>query len=180
MEVSYGYSFSVGCTCICYFFCFVLLCFVFLISKSHRGWIDNNNIFFIVLHLIKTWYEPFYCFLSGSAGAGKSHLTKPCITLSRKFITTGLALIVLNVKVLLLASTGKEAYNITGNTTHSTIYKILIHRIFQAFLGSNKNCEDQTCSFRHAKHSCNTCVAVIKGRYSECKNQSCWLHNVFI
>lgn len=92
----------------------------------------------------------------------RANLTKPCITLSRKFVTKGLALIFLNVKVLLLASTGKEAYNITGNTKHSTIYKILIHRIFQAFLGSN-DCEDQSCSFRHTKHSCNTGIAVIKG-----------------
>lgn len=154
MEVSHDIHFLLDVhSSAIFLFWFFLLCFVFLISQSHRGWIDNNNIIFIVLHLIKTSYEPFYCFLSRSAGAGKSHLTKPCITLSRKFVTT----------VLLLASTGKEAYNITGNTTHSTIYKILIHRIFQAFLGSNKNCEDQSCSFRHTKHSCNTCIAVIKG-----------------
>ena len=28
------------------------------------------------MHLIKTSEEPFYCFLSGGAGVGKSHVTK--------------------------------------------------------------------------------------------------------
>ena len=37
---------------------------------------QQKEFFFHILHLIKTTDKPFYCFLSGGAGVGKSHLTK--------------------------------------------------------------------------------------------------------
>ena len=36
----------------------------------------NKELLYHILHLMKTSNDPFYCFLSGGAGAGKSHVTK--------------------------------------------------------------------------------------------------------
>ena len=36
----------------------------------------QKEFFAHALHLIKTSDKPFYCFLSGGGGVGKSHLTK--------------------------------------------------------------------------------------------------------
>jgi len=40
------------------------------------------------LHLIKTSEEPFYCFLSGGAGVGKSHVTKALYQAALKYYNT--------------------------------------------------------------------------------------------
>jgi len=40
---------------------------------------EQKEFFYNVLHLMKTSNDPFYCFLSGGAGVGKSHVTKACI-----------------------------------------------------------------------------------------------------
>ena len=37
---------------------------------------ERKEFFYHVLHLIKISNEPFYCFLSGGAGVGKSYVTK--------------------------------------------------------------------------------------------------------
>ena len=37
---------------------------------------EQTEFFYHILHQIKTSETPFYCFLSGGAGVGKSHLTK--------------------------------------------------------------------------------------------------------
>ena len=37
---------------------------------------EQKEFFYHFLHQIKTSETPFYCFLSGGAGVGKSHLTK--------------------------------------------------------------------------------------------------------
>lgn len=50
------------------------------------------------MHLIKTSEEPFYCFLSGGVGIDFSQ-----------------------TKVLMLAPTGKAAYNMKGSTIHSAL-----------------------------------------------------------
>ena len=42
---------------------------------------EQKEFFYHVLHLTKTSDEPFYCFLSGGAGVGELHLTKPSIRL---------------------------------------------------------------------------------------------------
>ena len=60
---------------------------------------EQKELFYHVLHLIKTSHKPFYCYLSGGTGFGKSH----------------------EVKVLMLAPAGKAAYNVKGNTIHSAL-----------------------------------------------------------
>lgn len=79
-----------------------------------------------LFHFVKNWAErkeyqdadPFYIFLTGGAGTGKSHTIK-CIfneidrTLSRKSENADLPV------VLLVAYTGTAAFNIGGQTIHS-------------------------------------------------------------
>ena len=75
------------------------------------------------MHLIKTTDKPFqfHCFLSGGAGVGKSHLTKALYQAALKYYNTRAGDDFHQVKVLLLAPTGKAAFNIKGNTIHSAL-----------------------------------------------------------
>ena len=81
----------------------------------------QKEFFYHILHLIKTTEEPFYCFLSGGAGVGKSHLTKALYQAALKYYNTRAGVDFTEIKVLLLAPTGKAAYNINGNTIHSAL-----------------------------------------------------------
>ena len=49
---------------------------------------EQKEFFYHVLHLIKTSEEPFYCFLSGGAGVGKSHVTKALYQAALKYYTS--------------------------------------------------------------------------------------------
>ena len=83
---------------------------------------EQKEFFYHILHLIKTTDQPF-CFLSGGAGAGKSHLTKTLYQAALKYYNTRAGDNFRQIKVLILAPTGKAAYNIKGNTIHSTLAK---------------------------------------------------------
>ena len=80
---------------------------------------EQKEFFYHILHQIKTSETPFYCFLSGGAGVGKSHLTKALYQAALKYYNTRPGDDFHHVKVLLLAPTGKAAYTIKGNTVHS-------------------------------------------------------------
>ena len=59
----------------------------------YRGMVQKLNkeqkeFFYHVLHLIKTSANPFYCFHSGGAGVGKSHLTKCLYQAALKYYNT--------------------------------------------------------------------------------------------
>ena len=81
----------------------------------------QKEFFYHILHLIKTTDGPFYCFLSGGAGVGKSHLTKALYQAALKYYNTRAGVDFTEIKVLLLAPTGKAAYNINGNAIHSAL-----------------------------------------------------------
>ena len=82
---------------------------------------ETKEFFYHVLHLIKTSEEPFYCFLSGGAGVSKSHVTKALYQAALKYYNTRPGINFNETKVLMLAPTGKAAYNIKGNTIHSAL-----------------------------------------------------------
>ena len=84
---------------------------------------EQKEFFYHILHLMKTSNDPFYCFLSGGAGVGKSHVTKPLYQAALKYYNTkaGDGFHQDLVKILMLAPTGKAAYNIKGNTIHSAL-----------------------------------------------------------
>jgi len=82
---------------------------------------SKNNFFYHILHQIKTSETPFYCFLSGGAGVGKSYLTKALYQAAFKYYKTRAGDDFHQIKVILLAPTGKAAYTIKSNTVHSTL-----------------------------------------------------------
>ena len=82
---------------------------------------EQKEFFYHILHLMKTSKDPSYGFLSGGAGVGKSHVTKALYQAALKYYNTRAGDDFHQVKVLMLAPTGKAAYNIKGNTIHSAL-----------------------------------------------------------
>ncbi|XP_048584895.1 uncharacterized protein LOC125567916 [Nematostella vectensis] len=82
---------------------------------------EQKEFFYHVLHLIKTSGEAFYCFLSGGAGVGKSHVTKALYQAALKYYNTRPGVNFAETKIFMLAPTGKAAYNIKGNTILSAL-----------------------------------------------------------
>ena len=83
--------------------------------------VEQKEFFYHVLHKIKTTDEPIYCFLLGGGGVGKSHLTKALYQAALKYYISRAGIDFGKISVLLLVPTGKAAYNIQGNTIHSTL-----------------------------------------------------------
>ena len=82
---------------------------------------QQKEFFYHTLHLIKTSEKTFYSFLSGGGGVGKSHLTKSIYQAALKYYNTRAGDDFQQIKVLLLAPTGKAAFIIKGNTIHSAL-----------------------------------------------------------
>ena len=70
---------------------------------------------------MKTSDKPFYAFLSGAGGVGKSHLIKSIYQAALTYYSAKAGDDFHRVHVLLLAPTGKAAYLIKGNTIHSAL-----------------------------------------------------------
>jgi PIF1-like helicase/Helitron helicase-like domain at N-terminus/Herpesvirus tegument protein, N-terminal conserved region len=84
------------------------------LNMKQRAFLMHN------LHHFKTSLLPYYVFLSGGAGVGKSRLIEAINqTLVRNFNTQP-GQDPLQIKVLLCAPTGKAGFNIGGMTLHST------------------------------------------------------------
>ncbi|CAB4004954.1 Hypothetical predicted protein [Paramuricea clavata] len=92
-----------------------------MVQKLNR---EQKEFFFHVLHLIKTSDNPFYCFLSGGAGVGKSHVTKCLYQAALKYYNNRAGDDFHQVKILMLAPTGKAAYNIKGKNLDNSEYAV--------------------------------------------------------
>ena len=79
---------------------------------------EQKEFLYHVLHLMKTSHNPFYFFLSGGAGVCKSHGTKALYQAVLKYYNTRAGDDFHQVKVLMLAPTGKAAYNIKRDTQY--------------------------------------------------------------
>ena len=77
--------------------------------------------FYHILHHLRTSDVPFYCFLSGGGGVGKSHVTKALYQAAVKCLNRNAGDDFHQIKVLLIAPTGKAAFNIQGSTIHSAM-----------------------------------------------------------
>ncbi|CAB3979620.1 ATP-dependent DNA helicase PIF1 [Paramuricea clavata] len=75
----------------------------------------------LILNEMQDADKPFYAFLSGSGGVGKSHLIKSIYQAALKYYNTQAGEDFRRAHVLLLAPTGKAAYLIKGNTIHSAL-----------------------------------------------------------
>ena len=83
-----------------------------MVQKLNR---ELKEFFYHVLHLVKTSDNPFYCFLS-------FQVTSKCLyQVALKYYNTRAGDDFHQVKILMLAPTGKAAYNIKGNTIHSAL-----------------------------------------------------------
>ncbi|CAB4003268.1 ATP-dependent DNA helicase PIF1 [Paramuricea clavata] len=95
-------------------------------DDEYRGLVQMLNkkqreFFYHVLHLIRISDKPFYAFLSGSGGVGKSHLIKSIYQAALKYYNAKAGEDFHRSHILLLAPTGKAAYLIKGNTIHSAL-----------------------------------------------------------
>ena len=96
-----------------------------LLDQEYRQMVQKLNkqqkeFFYLhILHLIKRSDKPFYSFLSGGAGVGKSWLVKALYQAALKYYNHNAGEDFHDTKVLLLAPTGKASYNIKENTIHS-------------------------------------------------------------
>ena len=59
---------------------------------------DQKEFFNHILHQVKTSDSPFYCFLSGGAGVGKSHLTKAFFCIRQPLSIIILKLVIIFIK----------------------------------------------------------------------------------
>ena len=80
---------------------------------------EQKHFFYHILHKVKTKSLPFYTFLSGGAGCGKSVLIRALYQALLKYFNHARHEDPGTVKLLLCAPTGKAAHNIGGNTIHS-------------------------------------------------------------
>ncbi len=71
-----------------------------------------------VLHLVKTSEEPFYYFLSGGAGVGKSHAIKAIVQSVLRHHSKQPGKDPSKIAVLVAAPTGMAAFNVGGMTIH--------------------------------------------------------------
>ena len=87
-----------------------------------KGWFKSLINTYHALHLIKTSGDkPFYAFLSGGGGVGKSHLIQSIYQAALKYYNTQTGEDFRRIHVLLLAPTGKAAYLVEGNTIDSAL-----------------------------------------------------------
>ena len=89
--------------------------------REHMRSLTKEQIAFVydVINQLKTGSEPIYRFLSGGAGVGKSHVTKAIHQMAVKYYNKQAGEDFGQVKVLVLAPTGKAAYHVRGNTIHT-------------------------------------------------------------
>ena len=78
---------------------------------SHQSFTDNIG--FWASACCRSFADiPFYCFLSGGAGVGKSHLIKALYQAAVKYYNTRTGIDFHQIKVIPLGPTGKAACNI--------------------------------------------------------------------
>ena len=88
---------------------------------------EQREFLYHVLHLIKTSDKAFYCFLSGGAVVGKSHLTKALYQAALKYYNTRADVDFGEIKVLMLAPTGKAAYCMSTRAIQYTVHWEYLH-----------------------------------------------------
>ena len=91
--------------------------------------IEQKEFFYHVLSSVKIGYGPLRLFLSGGAGVGKSTVTNALYEALIRYLNSQAETVPDEISVVKAAPTGKAAFNINGNTLHST-FKIPASRGF--------------------------------------------------
>ncbi|XP_070537059.1 uncharacterized protein [Ptychodera flava] len=81
----------------------------------------QKEIFYHIIHWIKTKTDPLHVFVTGGAGVGKSVVLKSLYQVLLKHLSSRPGENPDTVLLLLMAPTGKAAYNIKGSTIHSAL-----------------------------------------------------------
>ena len=84
--------------------------------------LKQREIFYFVIKCIKTAAEPFYIFLTGGAGVGKTAVVTAVYQMAIRHLNKRAGVNPDEIKVLLGAPTGKAAYLIHGLTLHSLLH----------------------------------------------------------
>jgi DNA replication protein DnaC len=84
------------------------------LNEKQRRFVLNS------LHILKTTEAPFYSFLSGGAGVGKSHVVTAVVQSYMRYSGRMPELNPEHFCVIVAAPTGKAAFNVFGMTMHST------------------------------------------------------------
>jgi DNA replication protein DnaC len=84
------------------------------LNEKQRRFVLNS------LHSLKTNAAPFYYFLSGGAGVGKSHAVTSIVQSYMRYCGNRLDINPEHYCVIVAAPTGKAAFNVFGMTLHST------------------------------------------------------------
>ncbi|XP_070537053.1 uncharacterized protein [Ptychodera flava] len=87
-----------------------------LLQKLNK---KQKEIFYHIVHWMKTRTEPLNIFVTGGAGVGKSLVLKSLYQVLLKYLSNLPGENPDNIHLLLVAPTGKAAYNIKGTTIHS-------------------------------------------------------------
>ncbi|XP_070537517.1 uncharacterized protein [Ptychodera flava] len=87
-----------------------------LLQKLNK---KQKQIFYHIVHWMKTRTEPLHIFVTGGAGVGKSLVLKSLYQVLLKYLSNLPGENPDNIHLLLVAPTGKAAYNIKGTTIHS-------------------------------------------------------------
>ncbi|KAJ8049090.1 ATP-dependent DNA helicase pfh1 [Holothuria leucospilota] len=83
--------------------------------------VKQKGFFYHVLHWCKTKNQPFYNFLTGGAGVGKSQVVKALYNALLRYYSTVPGNNPDDTHILLMALTGKAAYGIGGYTIHNAL-----------------------------------------------------------
>jgi hypothetical protein len=89
-------------------------CLMRTLNEKQRRFVLNS------LHLLKTNAAPFYFFLSGGAGVGKSHALTAIVQSYMRYCGRIVDINPEHFCVIVAAPTGKAAFNVFGMTLHST------------------------------------------------------------
>ena len=81
--------------------------------------LEQMQFFYHVLHEVKMQRQPLRIFLSGGAGVGKSFVLNTLYQAVTKYFNQLSGENPDDIRALKVASTGKAAFNVNGNTIHS-------------------------------------------------------------
>ena len=108
----------------------------------------QREIFYHVLKWVKTKDEPFYVFLTGAAGCGKSVVVKAVYQALHRYLCSTEGENPEDCRIILCAPTGKAAYNINGCTNHAA-FKIPANQGFDYKPLSSDQLNTLRVKYRH-------------------------------